>query len=261
MLEAHNLKFSYSKPVLKGVTFSVGQGELFALLGPNGSGKSTLIKIIVGILHAERGTVSIDGRDLTTIPRRDLAKLVGYVAQESAMRFPLTAMELVLQGRFAQGRLIGFESERDISEAEWAMRVTETLEYAARPVTELSGGERQRVMLARAIAVRPKVLVLDEPVANLDVAHQVKMLELIKRLSVEEEMTAVVVTHELNLAAEFANKVLLLRQGEVIKCGSPRDVMTEEVLRGVFDTPLLVDDNPNSGAPRITLITGHVGPI
>lgn len=261
MLEAHNLKFSYSEPVLKGVSFSVGQGELFALLGPNGSGKSTLIKIIVGILRAELGTVSIDGRDLTSIPRRDLAKLVGYVAQESAMRFPLTAMELVLQGRFAQGRLIGFESERDISEAEWAMHVTETLEYAARPVTELSGGERQRVMLARAIAVRPKVLVLDEPVANLDVAHQVKMLELIKRLSVEEEMTAVVVTHELNLAAEFANKVLLLRQGEVIKCGSPREVMTEKVLRGVFDTHLLVDDNPNSGAPRITLITGHIGPI
>ena len=107
MLEAHNLEFSYTKPVLKGVSFSVGEGELFALLGPNGSGKSTLIKIIVGILEAVRGTVSIDGRDLTSISRRDLAKLVGYVAQESAVRFPLTAMELVLQGRFAQGRLIG----------------------------------------------------------------------------------------------------------------------------------------------------------
>ena len=257
MLEAQNLKFSYSSPVLSSVSFSVGQGELFALLGPNGSGKSTLIKIIVGILQAELGTVSICGRDLRSIPRRDLAKLVGYVAQESAMRFPLTAMELVLQGRFAQGRLIGFESERDINEAEWAMRITETLEYAARPVTELSGGERQRVMLARAIAVRPKVLVLDEPVANLDVAHQVKMLELIKRLSVEEEITAVVVTHELNLAAEFANKVLLLSRGEVIKCGPPKEVMTEEALRSVFETDLMVDDNPSSGAPRITLIAGQ----
>ena len=257
MLEAQNLKFSYSSPVLSSVSFSVGQGELFALLGPNGSGKSTLIKIIVGILQAELGTVSICGRDLRSIPRRDLAKLVGYVAQESAMRFPLTAMELVLQGRFAQGRLIGFESERDINEAEWAMRITETLEYAARPVTELSGGERQRVMLARAIAVRPKVLVLDEPVANLDVAHQVKMLELIKRLSIEEEITAVVVTHELNLAAEFANKVLLLSRGEVIKCGPPKEVMTEEALRSVFETDLMVDDNPSSGAPRITLIAGQ----
>jgi iron complex transport system ATP-binding protein len=257
MLEAHNLEFSYSRPVLKGVSFAVSQGELFALLGPNGSGKSTLVKIIVGILQPEHGSVSIDGRDLRSIPRRDLAKLAGYVAQESAMRFPLTAMELVLQGRFAQGRLIGFESESDITEAEWAMRVTETSEYAARPVTELSGGERQRVMLARAIAVRPKVLVLDEPVANLDIAHQVKMLQLIKRLCVEEEMTAVVVTHELNLAAEFANKVLLLRQGEVIACGPPGKVMTEEVLRDVFETGLIVDENPNSGAPRVTLIPGQ----
>ena len=257
MLETHNLEFSYSKPVLKGVSFAASQGELFALLGPNGSGKSTLIKIIVGILRAERGTVSIDGRELASIPRRELAKLVGYVAQESAVRFPLTAMEMVLQGRFAQGRLIGFESERDISEAEWAMQVTETSEYAARPVTELSGGERQRVMLARAIAVRPKILVLDEPVANLDVAHQVKMLELIKRLSVEEKMIAVVVTHELNLAAEFANKVLFLRRGEVIECGPPKTVMTEEVLRGVFETNLIVDDSPISGAPRVTLIAGQ----
>ena len=256
-IEAQNLEFSYNRPVLKGVSFAAGQGELFALLGPNGSGKSTLIKIIVGILQPERGRVSIDGRDLSSISRRDLAKLVGYVAQESAMRFPLTAMELVLQGRFAQGRLIGFESDRDISEAEWAMSVTETTEYAARPVTELSGGERQRVMLARAIAVRPKVLVLDEPVANLDVAHQVKMLQLIKRLSVEEEMMAVVVTHELNLAAEFANKVLLLRQGEVIECGPPKEVMTEAALRGVFETDLLVDNSPISGAPRVTLIAGR----
>jgi len=170
------------------------------------------------------------------------------------MRFPLTAMELVLQGRFAQGRLIGFESSRDINEAEWAMRLTETFEYAAQPVTELSGGERQRVMLARALAVRPKLLVLDEPVANLDIAHQVKMFELIKRLSVEEGIAAMVVTHELNLAAEFASKVLLLRNGEVTKCGSPEDVLTEQALRDVFETDLLVDKSPFSGAARVTLI-------
>jgi len=256
MLEAHNLEFSYTNPVLKGVSFDVEPGELFALLGPNGSGKSTLIKIIVGILKAERGTVSIDGQDTDSFSRRDLAKLVGYVAQESAVRFPLTAMELVLQGRFAQGRLIGFESDRDISEAEWAMKVTETFDYAGRLVNELSGGERQRVMLARALAVRPKVLVLDEPVANLDVAHQVKMLELIKRLSIDQGMIAVVVTHELNLAAEFASKVLLLRHGKVIACGAPKEVMTEASLREVFETKLIVDDSPISGAPRVTLAVG-----
>lgn len=256
MLQVRAIKFSYSKPVLKGVSFNVGSGELFALLGPNGSGKSTLIKIIVGLLKPESGSAQIDGRDAASMSRRDLARVIGYVAQESAVRFPLTAMELVLQGRFAQGRLIGFESERDVQEAEWAMRMTETTAFAASPVTELSGGERQRVMLARALAVRPKLLVLDEPVANLDISHQVKMLELVERLTSEIGMSAIVVTHELNLAADFATSALLLKSGEVIAAGKPQDVMTEPLLRSVFETELLVDENPVSGSPRVTLIRG-----
>jgi iron complex transport system ATP-binding protein len=198
MLQLTDIRFSYSKPVLKGISFSVDGGELLAVLGPNGSGKSTLIKIIVGMLRPESGSVSIGGQNPASMSRREAARLIGYVAQESTVRFPLTAMELVLQGRFAQGGLVGFESERDVSEAEWAMRVTETTEFAASLVTELSGGERQRVMLARAIAVRPRLLVLDEPVANLDIAHRVKMLDLVRRLTCENRMSAIVVTHELN---------------------------------------------------------------
>lgn len=254
MLQVKQIKFSYKQPVLKGVSFNVGAGELFAALGPNGAGKSTLIKIIVGMLKPETGAVTIDGRNVASMARRDAARLIGYVAQESAVRFPLTALELVLQGRFAQGGLIGFESERDVREAEWAMHATDTSGFAATPVTELSGGERQRVMLARALAVRPRLLVLDEPVANLDISHQVKMLDLVRRLTAENEMSAIVVTHELNLAADFATSVLLLKDGRVIAVGEPRDVMTEPLLRSVFETSLLVDENPASGSPRVTLI-------
>lgn len=134
------------------------------------------------------------------------------------------------------------------------MRVTETTEFAASPVTELSGGERQRVMLARALAVRPKLLVLDEPVANLDISHQVKMLDLVRSLTSEHEMSAIVVTHELNLAADFATSTLLLKSGEMVAVGNPEDVMTEALLRTVFETDLLVDANPASGSPRVTLI-------
>jgi iron complex transport system ATP-binding protein len=258
MLDVSEIRFSYENPVLSGLSFNVGDGELLAVLGPNGSGKSTLVKLIVGILDPESGVVSIKGRDLASMSRRESAQLIGYVAQDSSMRFPLTAFELVLQGRFAQGRLIGFESERDVREAEWAMEVTETSDFAARSVDELSGGERQRVMLARALAVRPKLLVLDEPVANLDISHQVKMLDVVRRLTVETGITAIVVTHEVNLAADFATSALLLKSGEMIAFGAPKDVMTEELLRGVFETDLMVDSNPVSGAPRVTLITQSV---
>ena len=253
-IELSNIKFSYTRPVLRGVSFKVGSGELFAVLGPNGSGKSTLIKIIGGMLKPESGCALIGGRNSASMSRRDIARVIGYVAQESAVLFPITAMELVLQGRFAQGGLIGFESDRDISEAEWAMRVTETTDFAATPVTELSGGERQRVMLARALAVRPRLLLLDEPVANLDISHQVKVLDLVRRLTSESEMSAIVVTHELNLAADFATNALLLKSGEMIAVGKPQDVMSESLLRSVFETDLLVDENPASGSPRVTLI-------
>ena len=254
MLQVSDIRFSYSKPVLKGVSFTVGRGELLAVLGPNGSGKSTLIKIIVGLLRPDSGHVLIGAENPASMSRRNAARLIGYVAQESAVRFPLTAMELVLQGRFAQGGLVGFESERDVAEAEWAMRATDTMEFAASLVTELSGGERQRVMLARALAVRPHLLVLDEPVANLDIAHQVKMLELVQRLIGENEMSAIVVTHELNLASDFATSALLLKAGEMVAVGKPPAVMTESLLRSVFETDLVVDQNPASGSPRVTLI-------
>jgi iron complex transport system ATP-binding protein len=254
MLQVRDIRFSYSDPVLRGVSFEVGEGRMLAVLGPNGSGKSTLLKTIVGILSPSSGSVLVDGRDLTTVSRRESARLLGYVAQESAVRFPLTAMEFVLQGRFAQGRLVGFESDEDEREADRAMELTETTSLASRVVTELSGGERQRVMLARALASRPRLLVLDEPVANLDISHQVKMLDQVSQLVADEAMSAVVVTHELNLAAEFATEVLLLKAGEAMAFGKPAHVLSEEQLRSVFDTDVIVDVNPRSGAPRITLV-------
>jgi iron complex transport system ATP-binding protein len=256
MLQVRDIRFDYARPVLKGVSFDVGDAELVAVLGPNGSGKSTLLKIVVGILKPASGSVLIDDRNLGSMSRRERARLIGYVAQDSSVKFPLSVMEFVLQGRFAQGRIVGFESDEDIYEANRVMELTEISEFSGRLVMELSGGERQRVMLARALASRPRLLILDEPVANLDIAHQVKMLNLVSSLTADGSMSAIVVTHELNLAAEFATSALLLKSGEVIDHGSPREVMTEGRLKAVFDTDLMIDTNPASGAPRVTLLRG-----
>lgn len=254
MLEVRDLKFSYAWPVLDGVSFDVGDGELLVVLGPNGAGKSTLLKIIVGILKPTGGRMLFEGRDLVSMPRRQVAQLIGYVAQGSDLRFPLTALEFVLQGRFAHGRLLGFEGPEDLRMARWAMEVTETAQFASRSILELSGGERQRVLLARALAGGPRLLVLDEPVANLDISHQVKAFDLLRRLAAERRISAIVVTHELNLASEFATRVLMLKSGRVLACGPPRQVMDKQLLGELFGAELMVDLNPISGAPRITPI-------
>jgi iron complex transport system ATP-binding protein len=257
MLEVRHIEFGYSGPVLRGLSFDMAHGELLAVIGPNGSGKSTLLKILLGAIQPSAGSVKLDGRVLTSLSRRQAARLIGYVAQESSVGFPLTAMEFVLQGRFAQGRIIGFESDEDVREAERAMELTETTRFAGRRISELSGGERQRVMVARALASRPKLLIFDEPVANLDISHQVKILEKVSGLTRSGQLSAVVVTHELNLAAEFATKVLMLKLGEMLAFGSPHDVMTEDNLRTLFDARLLVDASPASGAPRVTIGRGQ----
>lgn len=182
-----------------------------------------------------------------------MARLIGYVLQDHRVRFPLTVMEYVLQARFAYANGFAFEDAQDIEAAERALRLTNTLDFRDRKVDELSGGERQRVVVARALAAEPEVLLLDEPTANMDLAYQVEMLALIKQLTVERGLLSVFVTHELNLAAEFADQILLLRRGRIVADGGPREVITEENLRAVFDCEFQVDVNPLSGAPRVTV--------
>jgi iron complex transport system ATP-binding protein len=255
LLSVDGLRFGFAgRHVIDDVSFTVGPAELVVLIGPNGSGKTTLLKSLLGLLRPAAGTVQLNGHDLASLSRREIARLIGYVPQDSSVRFPLTALEFVLQGRFAHGRILGFESERDVAEAQLALEMTGTLELGGRRVTELSGGERQRVMVARALAGRPRLLLLDEPVANLDISHQIKTLDLVRRFTTDSKISAIVVTHELNLASEFATTALMLKQGKLLANGPPREVFTASSLSALFGTDLLVDENPLSGAPRVTLV-------
>jgi iron complex transport system ATP-binding protein len=246
LLKLDDVSFSYRQPVLAGVSLDVRAGEILALLGPNGAGKSTLLSVAAGMLAPQSGAVTLADRPI------EVARRVGLVAQSGELRFPLTALEYVLAGRFARVGAFGFDTLQELGAALSALHATDAAHIAARAFDELSSGERQRVVLARALAQEPELLLLDEPTANLDLAHQSSLLALVRRLARERGLGAVVVTHEINLAAEFADRVALLKGGRLITCGAPREVMTAELLGEVFDTPLLVDTHPRTGQPRVS---------
>jgi iron complex transport system ATP-binding protein len=253
MLEAKNITVNYGpREAVADVSLRAAAGEIVAIIGPNGAGKSTLLRTLNASLRATSGEVLLDGKPLQSFARRAIARRIAVVAQEADMRFPVTVMEFVLGGRYAWSSAWGWETERDVEIARGILGETELENFAARLMSELSGGERQRAVLARALATEARVLLLDEPTANLDLAHQATMLRLVRGRCDKRESAAVVVTHDVNLAAEFADRVLLLKNGREIAAGTPREVFNRQLLRTVFGLEVLVDAHPITGAPRIT---------
>src|SRR5258708_19068564 len=253
MLEAKNITINYgARAAVAGVSLLPKRGEVIAIIGENGAGRSTVLRALNGSLPVSGGQVLLDGNPLGALARRAVARHIAVVAQESDLRFPVTVMEFVLGGRHAWTTAWGWETERDVEIARAVLRETELEDFAARFMNELSGGERQRAVLARALATEASVFLLDEPTANLDLAHQATMLRLVRSRWRKGSAAAVVVTHDVNLAAEFADRVLLMKDGQAIASGPPREGLTQDLLRKVFDLEVLVDAHPISGAPRIT---------
>lgn len=253
MLEAQNITIHYDARVaVADVSFKVTPGEVLAIIGPNGAGKSSLLRALNGSVIPFHGEVLLDGQPLQTFARRVIARQIAVVAQEAELRFPVTVLEFVLGGRYAWANAWGWETAQDLAIARRILTETELDDFDDRLMNELSGGERQRVVLARALATQAKILLLDEPTANLDLAHQAMMLRLVRNYCDAAAGSAVVVTHDVNLAAEFANRLMLLKDGRVIASGKPAAVLTPELLQAVFDIRVLVDAHPISGAPRIT---------
>jgi len=251
-MELKDVHFSFDREVLAGITLEVRVGEVVALLGQNGAGKSTLLGIASGMLNPTSGSATLNGRSVSSFARREMAREVAIVSQSGEMRFPLTSLEYVLAGRYARVRALGFDSASDFDVAHESLRVTDASQFAERRFNELSSGERQRVVLARALAQEPKLLLLDEPTANVDIAHQVSLLGLLRRLTRSHQLGALLVTHEINLAADFADRVALIKSGRLLACGSPGEVMTAEMLSQCFETKLLVDKHPTTGNPRVS---------
>lgn len=258
MLEAQNITIKYDTwEVLHDISFVLEAGKILAVLGENGAGKTTLIKSLNGGLPIAEGAILLDAKDLKTFSRREISRKISVVAQENETKFPVTVLEFVLSGRFSHGGVFGWESERDLQIARNALMMCDLQNYEKRLMNKLSGGERQRVVFARALATEAKILLLDEPTANLDLAHQSLLFRLVRERCESQETSAVIITHDLNLAAEFADEILLLRRGKVVAKGTPQDVLKSEILQEVFATKVLVDAHPLSRKPRITISYGQ----
>jgi iron complex transport system ATP-binding protein len=250
------ITFSYSeKLILDDLYFTIDEARVTAIIGPNGSGKTTLLKIINGTLFPASGTMIIEDRATRLWSRRELARAVAIVPQENLSIFPFYVEEIVLMGRFPHLSDYSFENKRDYRIAHEAMQKTDTLAFASRRYDELSAGERQRVLIARALAQEPKILLLDESTAFLDLKHQVQFLGLLRQLNAVQKLTVIFVTHDINLAGEHADRIILLYGGKNYAIGTPAEVITAKNIKEVYDVDVLVDKNPHSGLPRMTLLT------
>lgn len=256
-LEIENLTCRYgSHEALRSLTLGLDRADFLAVAGPNGSGKSTLVRAISGSLRPYAGAVRLDGRDIAVMTGRERARRMAVLAQETQLAFDFTVEEVVLMGRLPHLRLLQGEKASDRAAVKDAMTMTGTLLLADRSVMTLSGGERQRVLLARALAQEPDLLILDEPTAHLDVAFQVELLDLVASLNREQKLTVIAVLHDLNLAARYASRMLMLKEGAAFTEGPPPTVITEKNVAAVYGSRITVIPHPEDGTPHVILLSG-----
>ncbi len=255
MIEAQSVSFQYQKDwVLQDLSFKIERGGFIGIIGPNGSGKTTLLKILHRLLSPQKGQILIDHKPLQKMSRTEIAKKIAVVAQENYPLFPFRVEEIVLMGRSPYLGHLLFEGKKDFEIAQRAMEWTEILPLRERYLDELSGGERKRVFIARALAQEPEVILLDEPTANLDIHHQLDFLNLILHLNREKRLTIILATHDLNLASEFCDDLILLQKGRIYSLGPPEKVITQENIEKVYGCKVWVDQNPFTHSPRVNFL-------
>ena len=259
MLEIKNLICGYdSKFFLQGINFKVAGGELVGIIGPNGSGKTTLLRAITRVLKPKSGEILLEGTNIWQLPLKELAKTTAVVSQGPETGF-MSVEEFVLLGRIPYYKGFQFlETKNDLETAGRCMELTDTFRLKDQPMNQLSGGERQLALVARALTQEPGLLLLDEPTAHLDITHQVRILDLIKRLNKELELTVLMVLHDLNLASEYCSRLILINNGQIHKMGKPEEVLTYQIIEEVYKTVVVVEENPISHKPYILIVPSSV---
>ncbi len=254
-LSVEGITFSYnSVDVLSDVSMAAREGEIIGILGPNGSGKTTLLRCMNRALSPKRGTVMIDGRDFREMSRKEIACQIGVVPQGANINFPFTVLDIVMMGRTPALDRFEKETESDLEIVRRAMEMTNVEGLASRPMDQISGGERQRVIIARALAQRPKILLLDEPTLHLDVNHQLDILDLISDLARKERLVVIIVTHDLALAARYCDQIILMQKGRIQAAGGVTEVLTPANMRRVFGIEASIYFDERIGAHGVAVI-------
>jgi len=252
-LKVDRVSFYYDAlKVLDEVSFEAEKGTFMGLIGPNGSGKTTLMRIIDGLLKPRGGAVYLDFRKIAEMDLVEIAREIAVVPQNATPDFDFTVFDVVMMGRHPHLGKFSIEKESDEEKVKLWMKLTNTLHLADKSVREISGGERQRVLIARALAQEPKILLLDEPTANLDICYQLEIMNLLRELVNKLKLTIICAIHDLNLAARYCDKIILLDRGRIRKVGRPREVLTEENIKEVFKVEVKIEYDPETGSLLIT---------
>jgi len=251
-IELEGLFFGYSeKKVLKGISLTIEKNKFYCIIGPNGCGKTTLLKNISKNLEYKLGKVLIENKDLKGFKAKDVAKKLSFVPQNTAIDFDFTALDVVMMGRSPYLRLFQNEGIEDLEIAQKAMGITNTWQLKDMNINEISGGERQRVIVARALAQQTGIMLMDEPISQLDIHHQIDLMDTIKSLVIDSDVTVVAVLHDLNMAAQYSDEIILMENGQIFAKGSPEIVITEENLMKVYGLKASVIKNPITGKPHV----------
>ncbi|MFA6217099.1 MAG: ABC transporter ATP-binding protein [Candidatus Omnitrophota bacterium] len=256
MIQINNLSAGYyTGDILHDITLEITKGDFIGIIGPNGSGKTTLLRVMSRALKPRQGSIQLNNRETNTMGIKEFCQQAAFVAQDTAVNFSFTAFEIVLMGRIPHQKRLAWQTKQDLATAHEAMLLTDTETLKNKRINELSSGERQRVFIAKALAQEPKILFLDEPTSHLDIGHQIQILDMLKTLNQNKSLTIVIIMHDLNLAAEYCNRLVLLDHGKIFTEGSPEKVLTYQTIESVYKTVVVVDKNPINKKPYVLLVS------